>query len=209
MIVKIQKMSTAVVPVSSAFSNAANQGAIRAATFAKKLKAKTQKKDHSTRTMFIAMIPLFILIGLAAFVLHLLEIDAEREGALAYEAQTASLEAGVAELNDRVTRTLDLGNLDRIHAPVEKIEEIEDEEGTKTKQTTIANSADNTTFFWNATLNYLHCYQNGTQEDQTYIVITPTPTGQTIRTVKKMESVSFSVFFVFFFLSKRPSTHCC
>ena len=81
------------------------------------------------------------------FLLHLLEIDAEREGALAYEAQTASLEAGVAELNDRVTRTLDLGNLDRIHAPVEKIEDIEDEEGTKTKQTTIANSADNTTFF--------------------------------------------------------------
>ena len=200
-----EKMSTAVVPESSlksgasGFNLAANQGAIRAATFAKKLKAKTQKKDHSTRTMFIAMIPLFILIGLAAFVLHLLEIDTERESALAFEAQTASLEASVAELNDRVTRTLDLGNLDRIHAPVEKIEDIEDEEGTKTKQTTIANSADNTTFFWNATLNYLHCYTNGTQQDRTYIVETITATNQIIRTVKKMESVRFTPVLCLFF----------
>ena len=86
-------MSASVVPVSGGGDTSSAMGSIRAAAFAKKLKKKTEVVSHDLRNMFIAFVPLFILIGLAAFILQLIE----------YENEKTSAEDFVAELRHIVT----------------------------------------------------------------------------------------------------------
>ena len=162
-------MSTAVVPVSALPDAAAAEpqaggstmGTIRAAAWAKKVKKKTEVVSHNLRNMFISMVPLFALIGLAAFILQLIEYDNELLNAQAFVEQTTALTDKIASLQLRTTATLDLGNLDRLHAPVEEAAEESataagDEDSTKPK---------NVTFHWTTTMTTLHCYKNGTKED--------------------------------------------
>lgn len=145
--------STAVVPVSLD----AGMGGIRAAAFAKKLKKKSEKVDHETRNMLISLIPLFLLIGLGAFILQLIEYDTEMESAVAFVDQTHSLEDKILDLKERTKATLDLGNLDRIHDPVapSTSDENEENEGGNTTEATLD---------WTMETRDVICYRNGTKE---------------------------------------------
>jgi hypothetical protein len=87
--------------------------------------------------MFIAMIPLFILIALAAFILQVLEFDTEMENAVAFVEQTNNLEAKFVSLKSRAIQTTDIGNLDRIHEQV-----------------------GNASIYWNATQKWVRCNKN-------------------------------------------------
>ena len=58
-------------------------GTIRASAFVKKLQAKARKKNNDVKKMLIAFIPLFLLVGLAALILSLLELPNERANAIA------------------------------------------------------------------------------------------------------------------------------
>ena len=153
-------MSTAVVPVSSedAGMGSVSMGGIRAAAFAKKLKKKSEKVNHDTRNMLISLIPLFLLIGLGAFILQLIEYDTEMESALAFVDQTNSLEDKILDLKERTKATLDLGNLDRIHDPVAPSTSDENEENEDGNNTTEA------TLDWTMEIRDVICDRNGTKE---------------------------------------------
>ena len=135
-------------------------GAMGAATFAKKLKAKSKKKvDHELRNMLIAFIPLFGLIGLAAFILQLIEYDNEMSDALAFVEQSDVLARNVQGMLDRTTGTLDIENMDRIHAPVDGHDTWYN---SRLVDPTAGNSS--SLFNWTMTVKSVHCYKNGTVE---------------------------------------------
>ena len=136
-------------------------GAMGAATFAKKLKAKSKKKvDHELRNMLIAFIPLFGLIGLAAFILQLIEYDNEMSDALAFVEQSDVLARNVQGMLDRTTETLDIENMDRIHAPVDGHDTWYN--SRLVEDPTAGNSS--SLFNWTMTVKSVHCYKNGTVE---------------------------------------------
>jgi hypothetical protein len=128
-------------------------GAMGAATFANKLKVKAASKvNHELRKMLIAFIPLFVLIGLAAFILQLLEHDNEFQGAKTFVADTYDLDTKIKGILDRTYETLDIGNMDRIHAPVDI-------------PTADNSSSSLRVFNWTMTVKTVYCYKNGTLEE--------------------------------------------
>ena len=128
-------------------------GAMGAATFANKLKVKAASKvNHELRNMLIAFIPLFVLIGLAAFILQLLEHDNEFQGAKTLVADTYDLDTKIKGILDRTYETLDIGNMDRIHAPVDI-------------PTADNSSSSLRVFNWTMTVKTVYCYKNGTLEE--------------------------------------------
>ena len=128
-------------------------GAMGAATFANKLKVKAASKvNHELRNMLIAFIPLFALIGLAAFILQLLEHDNEFQTAKTDVAATHLVNTKFKGILDRTYETLDIGNMDRIHAPVDI-------------PTADNSSSSLRVFNWTMTVKTVYCYKNGTLEE--------------------------------------------
>jgi hypothetical protein len=172
-------MSASVVPVSGGGDTSSAMGSIRAAAFAKKLKKKTEVVSHDLRNMFIAFVPLFILIGLAAFILQLIEYENEKTSAEDFVAASNELSNQITDLQSRTEETLDVGNMDRIHAPQEQI--------------TVGNSSSSSSNDWNMTTRALHCYKNGTIEEL----------GDKV--VRALFLVSFSVVSIYVFVSMYVS----
>ena len=134
-------------------------GAMGAATFANKLKVKAASKvNHELRNMLIAFIPLFVLIGLAAFILQLLEHDNEFQGAKTLVADTYDLDTKIKGILDRTYETLDIGNMDRIHAPVD-IPTVPTADNSSSSQGSSLHE-----FNWTMTVKSVYCYKNGTLE---------------------------------------------
>ena len=135
-------------------------GAMGAATFANKLKVKAASKvNHELRNMLIAFIPLFVLIGLAAFILQLLEHDNEFQGAKTLVADTYDLDTKIKGILDRTYETLDIGNMDRIHAPVD-IPPVPTADNSSSSQGSSLHE-----FNWTMTVKTVYCYKNGTLEE--------------------------------------------
>ena len=140
-------------------SSASSMGAIRAAAFGKKLKAKANKKvDHELRNMLIAFIPLFALIGLAAFILQLLEHDNEFQSEKRKVFDTHLVNTKFKAILDRTYETLDIGNMDRIHAPVD-IPTVPTADNSSSSQGSSLHE-----FNWTMTVKSVYCYKNGTLE---------------------------------------------